>query len=155
MMRFLGNIPAKSDNKGRFFLPAPFRKILQTEGEERLVLRKDIFQECLVLFPESIWNQKVDELRSRLNYFNRAHQQIMRQFVAETELITLDGNGRFLVPKRYLQKAAIQNEVYFIGVENTIEIWASEKMETPFMDNAEFGAALEELMNVKESKDGE
>ena len=40
-MRFLGNIEAKIDAKGRAFLPASFRKVLQAEKEERLVLRKD------------------------------------------------------------------------------------------------------------------
>ena len=44
MVRFLGNIEAKTDAKGRIFLPAVFRKQLQAAGEERLVLRKDVFQ---------------------------------------------------------------------------------------------------------------
>ena len=33
-MRFLGNIEAKTDAKGRVFLPAGFRKVLQVAGEE-------------------------------------------------------------------------------------------------------------------------
>ena len=49
-MRFLGNIEAKMDTKGRAFLPATFRKVLQGGGDERLVLRKDVFQPCLVLY---------------------------------------------------------------------------------------------------------
>ncbi|HBX19122.1 MAG TPA: cell division/cell wall cluster transcriptional repressor MraZ, partial [Porphyromonadaceae bacterium] len=44
MLQFLGNIEAKTDAKGRIFIPAIFRKRLQSEGEEFLVLRKDIFQ---------------------------------------------------------------------------------------------------------------
>ena len=43
-MRFLGNIEAKTDAKGRAFLPAIFRKVLQAAGEENLVLRKDVFE---------------------------------------------------------------------------------------------------------------
>lgn len=146
MIRFLGNIPAKSDSKGRFFLPAQLRKILQSNGEEHLILRKDIFQDCLILFPESVWNEKVEALRSRLNYFNKTHQQVMRQFVADTELITLDASGRFLVAKRYLQKVGISQDVCFIGVNDTIEIWAAEKLAKPFMENDEFAQALEDLM---------
>ena len=42
-MRFLGNIDAKTDTKGRAFLPATFRKVLNASGEESLILRKDIF----------------------------------------------------------------------------------------------------------------
>lgn len=55
MIRFLGNIEAKTDTKGRVFIPAGFRKQLQAASEERLVLRKDVFQDCLILYPESVW----------------------------------------------------------------------------------------------------
>ena len=50
-MRFLGNIEAKADSKGRVFLPAVFRKEIQQAEEVRLVMRKDVFEDCLVLFP--------------------------------------------------------------------------------------------------------
>ena len=93
-MRFLGNIEAKTDAKGRAFLPAVFRKVLQASGEESLVMRKDVFQPCLVLYPESVWNEQMDTLRKRLNRWNREHQEIYRQFVSDVELVTLDGNGR-------------------------------------------------------------
>ena len=99
-MRFLGNIEAKTDSKGRAFLPAVFRKVLQASGEENLVLRKDIFQQCLVLFPESVWNARVDLLKSQLKQWKPSHQQILRQFVSEAEVVSLDGNGRFLISKR-------------------------------------------------------
>jgi MraZ protein len=145
-MRFLGNIEAKTDAKGRVFLPATFRKMLQASGDEALVLRKDIFQDCLVLYPESVWNEQMDTLRSKLNRYNAQHQRIFRQFVSEVEMLTLDGNGRFLIPKRYLTMAAIRQEVKFIGMGDTIEIWASEKVEESKMSGDEFGEALEDLM---------
>lgn len=152
MIRFIGDIPAKSDSKGRFFLPAALRKTLQSFGEERLVLQKDIFQDCLVLSPESVWNEKVDLLQKKLNPFNKLEAHVMRQYVVDSELITLDSNGRLLIPKRYLQKAGIENEVHFLGVNNTIEIWASEKMEGAFMDSEEFAKTLENLMQDKPEK---
>ena len=78
-MRFLGNIEAKTDSKGRVFLPAIFRKEIENSNEEFLVMRKDIFQPCLVLYPQSIWNKQLDILRSQLNRWNHRHQQIFRQ----------------------------------------------------------------------------
>ena len=69
-MRFLGNIEAKIDVKGRVFFPALFRKELQKAGEERMVMRKDVFQSCLVLYPESVWNEQLDHLRARLSRWN-------------------------------------------------------------------------------------
>jgi len=145
-MRFLGNIEAKTDSKGRAFLPAAFRKVLQTGGEERLVLRKDVFQPCLVLYPESVWNEQMDLMRQRLNRWNKQHQQVFRQFVSEVELVTLDGNGRFLIPKRYQRMAAIEQDIKFVGMGDTIEIWSTQKAEEQQMSAEDFGTSLEELM---------
>jgi len=153
-MRFLGNIEAKTDAKGRAFLPAVFRKMLQASGSESLVLRKDIFQDCLVLYPESVWNEQMDTLRGKLNRYNAQHQKIFRQFVSEVEMTALDGNGRFLIPKRYLQMAGIQQNIKFIGMGDTIEIWANEKVEESKMDGEEFGQALESIM-TQDSAPGE
>ena len=147
-MRFLGNIEAKTDVKGRAFLPAVFRKVLQASGQENLIMRKDIFQDCLVLYPESVWNEQMDALRQRLNRFNAEHQSIFRQFVSEVEMLTLDGNCRFIIPKRYMQAAGIQQTVKFIGMGDTIEIWAAEKIEAAQMDGEAFGQALENIMNT-------
>ncbi|MCD8310129.1 MAG: division/cell wall cluster transcriptional repressor MraZ [Prevotellaceae bacterium] len=145
-MRFLGNIEARTDTKGRVFIPAGFRKQLQAACEERLVLRKDVFQDCLVLYPESVWFKTQNQLRSRLNKWNAKHQQLFRQFVSDAEIMIPDGNGRILLPKRYLQMAGIGSEVRFIGMDNTIEIWAKEKAEKPFMDAEDFSASLQEVL---------
>jgi len=154
-MRFLGNIEAKADTKGRVFLPAAFRKVLQAGGEERLVMRKDVFQSCLVLYPESVWNHQMDALRQRLNRWNRQHQQVFRQFVSDVEVVTLDGNGRFLIPKRYQRMADIETDIKFIGMGDTIEIWSNQQAEASQMKPEEFGAALEELMsdNIESNTD--
>lgn len=146
MIQFLGNIEAKLDTKGRVFVPAVFRKILQTEGETFLALRKDIFQDCLVLYPGSVWEKEIAMLRSRLNKWNKEQQQVFRQFLLDTERIEMDASGRILVPKRYLQMANIQSEVRFLGVDETIEIWSREKLETPLLDPNKFSEELQRLM---------
>lgn len=145
-MRFLGNSEARMDAKGRVFLPAFFRKQLQAAAEECLILRKDSYQDCLILYPESVWNEQMNELRSRLNRWDPKHQMIFRQFVSDVEIITLDSNGRFLIPKRYLKLADIDQEVRFIGMDDTIEIWSAQTAEKPFMSPELFGKELEEIM---------
>ena len=150
-MRFLGNIEAKTDAKGRAFLPAVFRKVLQASGEENLVLRKDIFQQCLVLFPESVWNQRVDLLKSQLKQWKPAHQQILRQFVSEAEVVSLDGNGRFLISKRLQRAGALEQDLQFIGVDDTIEIWSPQHLKESLKTDEEFGAELENIMNTNDA----
>ena len=147
-MRFLGNIDAKTDTKGRAFLPATFRKVLNASGEESLILRKDIFEPCLVLYPQSVWNQRMDALRKRLSRWNKHDQMIYRQFVTDVEIITLDNSGRFLIPKRYLKMVYIDQQIRFTGMDDCIEIWATGDSEQPFMSAEEFSKAMEETMGT-------
>lgn len=146
MLQFLGNIEAKADAKGRIFVPATFRKRLQGANEEFLVLRKDIFQDCLVLYPGTVWESEIETLRSRLNKWNEEQQQVFRQFVLDAERIEMDASGRILIPKRYMMLVGIEVDVRFLGVDDTIEIWAKEKLEKPLVDPDEFSAKLQELM---------
>ena len=147
-MRFLGNSEAKTDAKGRVFLPAIFRKQLQADAEECLIMRKDTYQNCLVLYPDSAWNEQMNELRGRLNRWDPKHQMIFRQFVSDVEIINLDSNGRFLIPKRYLKLANIEQDVRFIGMDTTIEIWAKEVADKPFLSAEDFEQGLKEIMGT-------
>ena len=149
-MRFLGNIEAKTDTKGRAFLPAVFRKVLQASGEENLVLRKDVFQKCLVIYPESVWNERLDQLKQQLRPWKQAHQQMFRQFVSEAEVVTLDGNGRFLISKRLQKNAEIDQDIQFIGMDDTIEIWSPTNLEKTLKTDEEFGTEFEDIMNVED-----
>lgn len=144
-MRFTGTIEAKTDAKGRVFLPSAFRKALaDTDG--RLVLKPDVFEPCLVVYPYAVWEAEVTTLRSRLNRWNAREAMVLRQFMADVEVFELDANGRFLIPRRYLHAAAIEHAVTFIGLDDRIEIWGEQRGETPFMPREAFGAALEQLM---------
>ena len=111
-----------------------------------MVLRKDVFQPCLVLYPESVWNEQMDMMRQRLNRWNKRQQEVFRAFVSEVEMVTLDGNGRFLIPKRYQRMACIEQDIKFVGMGDTIEIWSSQKAEQERMLPEDFGVALEELL---------
>lgn len=147
-MRFFGNIEAKLDQKGRAFFPVVFRKILQEEnGSGVLVLRKDVFQPCIVIYPEDVWNKIIDNLRSKLNMWNSEHQQIYRQFVSDVEVIKLDSNGRLLIPGRYRAMADLEQNVNFIGMDDFVELWGSKNMEKPFMETDEFKTKLQEIFD--------
>lgn len=145
-MRFTGSIDAKTDEKGRVFVPSIFRKILQKEEEEGLVLRRDLFENCLVLYPKSVWNTQVDAIRSRVNPFNRRDREGMRVFTADVENITLDSGGRMLIPRRYLEYAGIKSDVRFIGVDDTIEIWSKEAAADLLSDPEKVANIIENMM---------
>jgi MraZ protein len=146
LVRFLGNIDAKTDVKGRVFIPASFRKILQTSGNTCLILKKDIFQDCLILYPETVWNDELEKLRERLSIWNEEQQNIFRQFIRDVEMLEIDSNGRVLIPKRYLQMAGIISDIRFMGMFDKIEIWSKDNSEKTKMDADSFKRGIEKYM---------
>lgn len=147
MLNFLGNIEAKIDTKARVFVPAAFRKILQSSGEATLILRKDIFQDCLILYPQQVWEEEVSQLRSRLNRWDKSQQQLFRQFVVDAERVEMDANGRILIPKRYIQMLNIESDLVFLGVDNTIEIWTREALNSTMISGDDFSMQIQQLMS--------
>jgi len=145
-MRFTGSIDAKLDEKGRVFVPSVFRKVLQQEEEEGLVLRRDLFENCLILYPKSVWDSQVDEVRSRTNPFDRHQRKALRLFTADAENIVLDSGGRMLTPRRYMEYAGIKSDVRFIGVDETIEIWSKQAAEGLLSNPEEVASIMEEMM---------
>ena len=146
MGRFLGNIDAKTDVKGRVFIPASFRKILQTSENACLILKKDDFQDCLLLYPEAVWNEELEKLRDRLSVWNEEQQNIFRKFVKDVETLEIDSNGRVLIPKRYLQMAGIISDIRFMGVYDRIEIWSKDNLDKTEMDADAFKKGIEKYM---------
>ena len=148
-MRFTGTIQGKLDAKGRVFFPAAFRKKL-ADGEEDFVLRRDIFQPCLTIYPLSVWEAEVSQLRERINRWDPKQAMVLRQFMADAEILSLDASGRFLFSKRMLQIAEIDKEIVFIGMDDRIEVWSKEHTDTPFLSADEFSSALQEIMSSKD-----
>lgn len=145
-MRFLGNIEAKMDQKGRVFLPSVFRKELQASGEERLVLRMDVHKQCIMLYPESAWNKRMDLMFANADEWDETEREVVRMYMKDVELLTLDGNGRILIPARYIVKASLNQAVRFIGMNETIEIWDAEKAEQPSLSEEVFAEKLKAIM---------
>lgn len=149
-MRFSGNFEAKLDAKNRVFIPAGFRRLLQSSLQQEdclLYLRKDIFQDCIVLYPEPVWEAELIQLRSRLNKYDPEQQDVYRQFMLEAECVEMSANGRVLLPKRLLAMVGIDSEVRFLGVDDTIEIWPKAALEAPRMSAEAFQSKIKEIFS--------
>ncbi len=146
MITFVGDFESKTDEKGRIVLPAAFKKVLSGEGEERFVVRKDLFESCLVLFPYSEWEAELNRVREKLNPYNREHSRFLRDFFKGSAEVTLDGNGRFLVPRRLMDLAGIDREVILVGVDKKIELWDRTLYNAAGMNGDELATLAEKLL---------
>lgn len=136
-MSFIGDYICKLDQKGRFILPAGFRKHLSAE-ETRLVVKRDIYENCLVIYSEKEWNRQVETIREKINPYNKDHARFLRTFYRSASELTIDGNGRVLLPKRLLEQVGIEKSIVLIGVDDKIEVWSEDTYENGSCEEQEF-----------------
>lgn len=146
MATFIGDYRCKVDAKGRIILPMAFKRQMPAGAQDHFVVRKDIFERCLVLYSIEDWNRQIEKIRSRINPYNREHNLFLRNFFKGTAELTLDNNNRLLVPKRLMDLAGIQRDVVLAGQDGRIEMWASDLYEKIDMPSEDFANLAEKLM---------
>ena len=147
MGTFIGNIEARLDEKGRIFVPAAYRKILAETGSKIMVMRRDTDNECMMFYPEQVWNDKVEQMRQTLDEWNPEDQLILMQFMADAEYMELDGQGRILLQKKNLEMIGAQQDVLFVGMLNRFALWAPENFAQKRLSQTELAARLRAKMS--------
>jgi len=156
MSTFIGKYEAKADVKGRIFIPSAYRKLLPDGERERIVMRKDAENDCMILYPEHVWNKKVEELKANLDEWNPIDQMILMQFVSDAEWLDIDSQGRILIAKRHLQSIAIESpEVLFVGMIDRFAVWSKARYEQTKMSQVDFAQLLKDRMMKPQTPKGE
>lgn len=147
MSTFIGKYEAKADVKGRIFIPSTYRKLLPSDEKGRVVMRKDPENDCIVLFPEKVWNAKLEAFKLKLDEWNPTDQLLLMQFVSDAEWLDIDSQGRILISKKNLSVIGIENsEVLFVGMIDRFAVWNPTHYEKAKMPAVDFAALLRERM---------
>ncbi len=139
MITFIGEYGAKLDDKGRVVFPSAFKSLMPSEGDLRFVVRKDIFEECLEMYTFDEWQHQSEEVKSKLDFFNKEHAIFWREYMRNRAIVEPDGKlGRISIPKKLLESIGVTKEVVFSGNDYKIEIWSKEKYEASEISKAEY-----------------
>lgn len=146
MVTFIGDYPCKMDAKGRVGIPSAFRKLLQSTSADRLVLRKNIYEPCLEIYPLEEWERQLNLIRSRINPYNRKHAAFLREFYRGTVEVQIDGNGRILIPKRMADYAQLEREIVLAGQDGKVEVWNQDAYEKGGLDQDSYKDLADEVL---------
>jgi len=146
MATFIGDYTCKADVKGRVILPMAFKKQMPADARDHFVVRKDIFENCLVLYSIEDWNRQLEKIRKRINPYNREHNKFLRNFFKGTAELLLDSNNRMLIPRRLMDLIGADRDVVLAGQDGRIEIWAVNVYDKIDMPADEFANLAEKLM---------
>lgn len=123
MSSFIGDNTCKADNKCRVVVPASFRKAMVASCQSVFVLRKNVFEKCLDMYPMDEWERMIADIRSKLNLFDAKHVAFLREFCRGTQEVEMDTNGRVLLPRKMLEEVGIDKEMVFAGQDVLIQVW--------------------------------
>lgn len=150
MITFIGDFVCKPDVKGRIVLPSLFKKAMSAGEQQCFVVRKDLFDDCLVLVPYNQWMDEVKMLEEKLSSYRQKDKRLKRALYRSTAEVVLDGNGRFLVPKRLMEMIDVEGEVVLLGLGSGIELWSKKRFDSNELEGDELGVLAEELLGKDE-----
>ena len=130
MNGFIGEYEATLDTKGRFLLPAGFKKQLPEEAGSQFVVNRG-FEKCLTLYPMKSWDPIFAEL-GKLNDFDPKVREFRRYFLNGATVLELDSAGRLLVPSNLKDHAGLEKDIVLVAAMNKIEIWDKDKYQQLF-----------------------
>jgi len=130
MAGFLGEYEATLDAKGRFLVPAGFKKQLPENEAVSFVLNRG-FEKCLSLYTTAGWEPIFSEL-SKLNDFDPKVRQFKRYFLNGATQVDLDSAGRILLPRNLMEYAGLQRDIVLVSAIDKIEIWDKVKYQQFF-----------------------
>jgi len=140
---FYGNYSCKVDDKGRFSIPARFRREFGIEGGESFVVTKGP-DGCLLLYAPEGWRAFQEKLMSLPAGPDK--KDAIRYFSSNSRLLSLDKQGRVGIPKEYLAQFGIDHEAALVGLLDHIEVWNPESFEQRLSGAEEIARKMEQLL---------
>src|SRR5437867_3438645 len=128
-----GNSPTKVDEKGRLKIPTIFRsEIEQEHGSEFYVT--SLYGDSVRVYPFPVWSeieQKISEAPST----NVAVKRFLRNTNYYGQMVTMDNQGRILIPPMLRESAQVRDEVTVMGALKYLEIWNAEIFKKKMQEN--------------------
>lgn len=148
--KYDGEYSCKLDAKGRLKLPAGLVEQLGGMPSE-LIINRGV-EDCLRLFSRDAWEVKTTELINRLNPNNSKHRTLARYINRGVTKLSVDSNGRILIPKVLMEFAGLKKEVVVNGNLSEIEIWSKDRYENGLEWNQdEYSNLLDEVLGDDDS----
>jgi MraZ protein len=119
---FLSNYENKLDKKGRVSVPASFRSHLSSLGYNGFIAFPSFNHSAL----EACSQDRIEKLSNTidsLNPFEEKRDYFATSVLSESINLQFDSEGRVLISEKLLDHAKIKNNILFVGLGKTFQIW--------------------------------
>ena len=125
---FLSSFENKIDKKGRVSVPATFRSHLNSLGYNRIITYPSFNHPAL----EACTQDRIEKLSNTMNSLNPFEEKrdyFATSILSESENLQFDTEGRVSLSDKLLIHSKIKNNVLFVGLGKTFQIWEPRNFE--------------------------
>ena len=135
----IGEYHHNIDEKGRLIIPSKFREEV---GENFIITRG--LDGCLFIYGIKEWQAIVSKL-NLLPFTKKDARTFNRFFMSSATALEFDKQGRINIPTTLINYANLKKECTVIGVNDRLEVWATDKFNSLIEDN------LDKIADVTEN----
>ncbi len=146
---FLGSFTNKIDAKGRLATPARFRRVLEAEKTNTVFVIPSPDEPCLEAGGPA-YIESVTRSITALPRFSDERKLLQKRIAGRTISLSMDSEGRFVLPKELREHANLNGEAAFSGQIDFFQIWNPEALDASIGDDADTAAARKGLPNAPE-----
>ena len=121
-----GNHPARVDSKGRLKIPSAFLSfVLSQYGSDLFVT--SVTGEFVRIYPMPVWLE-VEHRLANVPSTNPSKIRFLDRVNFFGQAVTLDRQGRALLPQLLRESAAMTGDVSVLGLQNHLAVWNQKRL---------------------------
>ncbi len=144
---FVGTYLVSVTSGKRTSIPSVFRQKL---GQSAVLAKW--YENCLVLVRTDSWSALLERLTGGEKMIIEPIRQTEHFIFASAYEVTVDDQGRIVLPDRLVSYASLGDQVYFLGIGDRVEIWNKEVWEKKEAEVATDAAGYIESIAKKNDK---
>ena len=119
---FLSSYENKLDKKGRVSVPASYRSYLSNLGYNGVICYPSFNNSSIEAWPQDRI-EKISNTIDSLNPFEEKRDYFATSILSESSNLQFDTEGRVSITEKLLKHANIKNNILFVGLGKTFQIW--------------------------------
>jgi len=126
MDRFVSNTTLRLDAKGRVSIPASFRSVLARDGFAGLYCYPALDQPAIDAGGTALLVE-IEALVDRFPPYSAQREELLVALYGRSETVTIDTEGRAVLPEELKSHAGITDAVAFVGLGHKFQIWEPQR----------------------------
>jgi MraZ protein len=128
MDQFVSTFTNRIDTKGRVSVPASFRTVLAKDGLDGIYCYPSLDAPALDAGGRRLVD-KINALVEDLAPYSDEKDQLATALFGTSEVLTIDQDGRTILPERLREHAGITTHITFVGLGEKFQMWEPKRFE--------------------------